>query len=69
MTVNGHVSLFFWHDNTRLIDTFFVVPSLSEEVIIGADALQKFRIKLDVEHDTIYVDPAVGKVVIADVRM
>ena len=38
-----------------------VTPGLSEDAIIGANTLQKWRIKLDFEHDTIIVDPKVLK--------
>ena len=37
----------FWH--------FLVVPNLSEELIIGADFLQRWKIKLDPER--IIIDP------------
>lgn len=39
----------FWH--------FLVVPELSEELIIGADFLQRWKIKLDPENERIIVDP------------
>lgn len=51
---------FFIHD-ILLSDEFLVVPVLSEEAIIGAATLQKWRIKLDFEHDTVHVDPKVAK--------
>jgi hypothetical protein len=38
-------------------DEFFVVPNLSEEVIIGAATLQKWRIKLDFEHEVVVLNP------------
>ena len=39
----------FWH--------FLVVPDLSEELIIGADFLQRWKIKLDPENERIIIDP------------
>ncbi|RZN35445.1 MAG: retroviral-like aspartic protease [Methanophagales archaeon ANME-1-THS] len=39
----------FWH--------FLVVPNLSEELIIGADFLQRWKIKLDPESEKIIIDP------------
>jgi hypothetical protein len=42
-------------------DEFLVVPGLSEEAVIGAATMQKWRIKLDFEHDTVHVDPKVAK--------
>jgi hypothetical protein len=38
-----------------------VIPSLFEEVIIGVNTLQKWRIKLDFDNDTLIVDPKVAK--------
>ena len=39
----------FWH--------FLVVSELSEEVIIGADFLQRWKVKLDPENERIIIDP------------
>lgn len=55
------VRLDFYINDVLLSDEFLVVPGLSEEVIIGAATMQKWRIKLDFEHDTIFVDPKVAK--------
>jgi len=38
-----------------------VGPRLSEDVILGAAAMQKWRIKVDFEHDSVFVDPKVAK--------
>ena len=51
---------FYIHD-VLLSDEFLIVPDLSEEAVIGAATMQKWRIKLDFEHDTVYVDPKVAK--------
>ena len=51
---------FYIHD-ILLSDEFLLVPGLREEAIIGAATLQKWRIKLDFEHDTVIVDPKVAK--------
>jgi predicted aspartyl protease len=51
---------FYLHD-VLLSDEFLVVPGLSEEAIIGAATMQKWRIKLNFEHDTVEVDPKVAK--------
>ena len=45
-------------------DEFLVVPGLSEEVIIGAATMQKWRIKLNFEYDTAEVDPKVAKLIL-----
>jgi predicted aspartyl protease len=51
----------FYFEDIQLSDEFLVVPQLSEEVIIGAATMQKWRIKLDFETDTVIVDPKVAK--------
>lgn len=51
----------FYMDDVLLSDEFLVIPGLSEEVIIGAATMQKWRIKLDFEHDVAIVDPKVAK--------
>lgn len=58
------VRLDFYLNETRLSDEFLIVPSLSEEAILGAATMQKWRIKLDFEHDTVIVDPAVAKLIL-----
>lgn len=51
----------FYINDVRLSDEFMVIPGLSEEVILGVNTFQKWRIKLDFEHDTVIVDPKVAK--------
>ena len=58
--VKHRVTLDFYLNGTRLSDEFVVIPGLSEQAIIGAATMQKWRIKLDFEHDTVWVDPKVG---------
>ena len=55
------IRLDFYIEDVLLSDEFLVVPGLSEEAVIGAATLQKWRIKLDFEHDTVHVDPKVAK--------
>jgi hypothetical protein len=55
------VRLDFYINDILLSDEFLLVPGLSEETIIGAATLQKWRIKLDFEHDQVIVDPKVAK--------
>jgi len=38
-----------------------LIPNLSEKVIIGSATLQKWRMKLDFENDTVVIDPRVTK--------
>ena len=51
----------FYLNSLRLTDEFMIVPGLSEDAIIGATALQKWKIKLDFEHDQIITDPRAAK--------
>jgi hypothetical protein len=55
------VLLEFYLNDVLLSDKFLIVPGLSEEAIIGAATMQKWRIKLDFEHHTVHVDPKVAK--------
>ena len=58
----------FYYDDIRLSDEFMVVPGLSEEAIIGVNTLQKWRIKLDFEHDTVLIDPKVAKLILKELK-
>ena len=60
--IKERILLDFYIDDILLSDEFLVVPGLSEEAIIGAATLQKWRIKLDFEHDTVHVDPKVARI-------
>lgn len=59
--VSYRVVLDFYINDVLLSDEFLVVPALSEEAIIGAATLQKWRIKLNFEDDKVEVDPKVAK--------
>lgn len=64
MEINYRVTLDFYYEDVRLSDEFLVVPGLSEEVIIGAATMQKWRLKLDFENDRVIVDPRVSKLIL-----
>ncbi|MDZ4070177.1 MAG: hypothetical protein U1C70_00005 [Sediminibacterium sp.] len=49
----------FYINEVMVSDEFLVVPGLTEEAVIGAVTMQKWRMKLDFDHDTVYVDPKV----------
>lgn len=61
MEITHRIIVDFFLNDVQLSDEFLVVPGLSEEMIIGAATLQKWRIKLDFEHDTVFVDPKAAK--------
>ncbi len=63
MEVKSTCRLDFYHEDIRLSDEFLVVPEVSEEVIIGATTMQKWRLKLDFDRDTVIVDPQVAKLI------
>lgn len=42
----------------RMYGTFIIVPELTEELIIGADFLQLWKIKLDPMTEEIIIDPS-----------
>ncbi len=51
----------FYLNGLRLTDEFMIVPGLSEDAIIGATTMQKWKIKLDFEHDQVITDPRAAK--------
>ena len=59
--VTDRVVLDFYIDGIRLSDEFLVVEDLSEEVIIGASTMQKWRMKLNFEEDRVLVDQRVTR--------
>ena len=44
-------------DGTPLVYMFYVADDLAEELIIGADMMQKFRITLDMDNEAVSIDP------------
>lgn len=58
----------FYYGDIRMSDEFMVVPDLSEEAIIGVNTMQKWRIKLDFEHDRVIIDPKVAKLILKDLK-
>lgn len=66
--IKNRVTLDFYIDDLQLSDEFMVVPTLSEEAILGVTTLQKWRIKLDFEHDTVIVDPKIAKFILKELK-
>jgi hypothetical protein len=58
--IEYRVTLDFYINDVQLSDEFLVVPGLTEEAIIGAATMQKWRIKLDFEHDQLIVNPVMS---------
>ena len=59
VTATERVTLNFYLDGYRFSDEFMLIPHLSEPAIIGAATLQKWRMRLDFEHDEVIFDPRV----------
>ncbi len=68
LKIEHRVTLDFIHDDITLSDEFMVVPNLSEDAIIGVTTLQKWRIKLDFEHDRVEIDPKVAKAILKNLK-
>ncbi|HLC16922.1 MAG TPA: retropepsin-like aspartic protease [Thermodesulfovibrionia bacterium] len=61
LTARYVTRLDFYISNDRFSDEFIVIEGLSDDIIIGAATLQKWRMKLDFEHDAILYDPKVTR--------
>ena len=61
MFVNKEVALHFYIDDYRFWTEFFLVPGLSEKVIIGVSTMQQWRFKLDFEKEEVIIDPKVTR--------
>src|SRR5215213_4654241 len=55
LRITHRAPLDFYVNGLRLTDEFMIVPGLSEEAIIGATTMQKWKIKLDFENDEVIV--------------
>lgn len=62
--IENRVTLDFYLNNLRLTDEFIVVPGLSEEAMIGATTMQKWRITLDFEHNEIITNPRANRLIL-----
>ncbi len=68
LIINERFSMDFYIQDIRMSDEFMVVPGLSEDVIIGAFTMQKWRLKLDFEHDMVIVDPRAAQAILLDLK-
>lgn len=57
--VSHRIIIDFWINDVYVSDEFLIVPGLTEEAVVGAVTMQKWRMKLDIDHDTVHVDPKV----------
>lgn len=51
----------FYLNGYRFSDEFFVLPDLSEKLVIGTTTMQKWRFKLDFENEEVIIDPRVTR--------
>jgi len=55
-------------NDVELSNEFFVVNDLSEEAVIGALTMQKWKMKLDFEHERVEVDPRMAKMQVIQLK-
>lgn len=65
LTVTQRICSEFYLEELRLSDEFLVIPDLSEEVIIGVNTLQKWRIKLGFELERPVIEERIAKLIMA----
>jgi len=65
LRVSETVILHLYIGGIRISDNFVVAPRLSDEIIIGAITLQKWRIKLDLENEKVIIDRKMGRLLLA----
>jgi predicted aspartyl protease len=62
--VKEAVRLDFHIDGVELSDEFLIAENLSEDVIIGAATMQRWRLKIDFEEDRVIVDTRVTRLML-----
>jgi len=65
LRVNDTAVLYVYIDGLRISDNFIVAPSLSDDIIIGANTLQKWRVKLDMENERVIIDKRMARLLLA----
>ena len=68
LVVTDSLHLDFRFKGLDLFDDFFVIPGLTEQVIVGAKTLQAWRMKLDFDQDDVIVDPRVARLRLVGLR-
>ncbi|MFP5042444.1 hypothetical protein [Parasediminibacterium sp. JCM 36343] len=68
MKIEEAIRADFYFNEIRMSDEFMVVPGLSEEAIIGVTTMQKWRIKLDFENDTVIIDLKINKFILKEFK-
>ncbi len=65
LRVNETAILYIHIGGVEISDNFIVAPRLADEVIIGASTLQKWRIKLDLENESVIIDKKMARLLLA----
>lgn len=58
------ISLDFPFGDARIYYFFFVADELAQEMIVGADMMQRWKMKLDFDNDDIDIDPIALQLII-----
>ena len=56
-TVSEEVALYIDVDGSPLMYHFYVADDLAEELVVGADMMQRFKITLDMDNEAVSIDP------------
>jgi len=56
-----HLSFYFQDTNRRFTDEFIVLDTLSEDLIVGANTMQSWKIRLDFDKEEIVYDRKMHK--------
>ena len=56
-TVDQVITLAIDVEGDPLVYTFYVADDLAEELVIGADMMQRFKITLDMDNEAVSIDP------------
>ena len=64
ISIKQAIRLAFLINDVKLSDEFLVAETLSEDVIIGASTMQKWRIKLDFDNDKVIVDKKASRLIL-----
>ena len=59
ITVNQRINLDVDIDGTTIEHSFYVADDLAEEIIIGADMMQTWKISLDMDQEEVAIDPRI----------
>ena len=59
LAVNQRINLVVDIDGTTIEHSFYVADDLAEEIIIGADMMQTWKISLDLDQEEVAIDPRI----------